>query len=192
MITFLIGIVILVVGGILYGKYVESVFGPDDRPTPATKINDGVDYVPMKKNKNALIELLNIAGTGPILGPIQGILFGPIAFLLIPIGCVLGGAMHDYFSGMISIRSEGKQMPALISEHLGGKVYKVYNVFVIFLMILVGAVFIYTPGDLIVVNLLKQEALVNNPVVWIVYGCIFVYYLCATLFPIDKIIGKVY
>ena len=100
--------------------------------------------------------------------------------------------MHDYFSGMISIRSEGKQMPALISEHLGGKVYKVYNVFVIFLMILVGAVFIYTPGDLIVVNLLKQEALVNNPVVWIVYGCIFVYYLCATLFPIDKIIGKVY
>ncbi|MUP49268.1 carbon starvation protein A, partial [Veillonellaceae bacterium M2-8] len=88
MITFLIGIVILVVGGILYGKYVESVFGPDDRPTPATKINDGVDYVPMKKNKNALIELLNIAGTGPILGPIQGILFGPIAFLLIPIGCV--------------------------------------------------------------------------------------------------------
>ena len=192
MVTFLIGIVILFVGGALYGKYVENVFGPDDRPTPATKINDGVDYVPMKKNKNALIELLNIAGTGPILGPIQGILFGPIAFILIPVGCVLGGAMHDYFSGMISIRSEGKQMPALIAEHLGSKVYKVYNIFVIFLMILVGSVFIYTPGDLIVVNLLNQQALVNNPIVWVVYGCIFIYYLAATLFPIDKIIGKVY
>lgn len=192
MTTFLIGLVILFGGGLLYGRFVEKVFGPDDRPTPAVSINDGVDYVPMKKGKNALIELLNIAGTGPILGPIQGILFGPIAFILIPIGCVLGGAMHDYLSGMISIRSKGKQMPALIKDHLGGKVYKIYNVFIIFLMILVGAVFIYTPGDLIVVNILKQESVVNNPVVWIVYGCIFVYYLAATLFPIDKIIGRVY
>lgn len=192
MTTFIIGLVMLIVGGAVYGRFVEKVFGPDDRPTPATAINDGVDYVPMKKTKNALIELLNIAGTGPILGPIQGILFGPIAFILIPIGCVLGGALHDYFSGMISIRSNGKQMPALINDYLGGKVYKVYNVFVIFLMILVGAVFIYTPGDLIVVNLLKQEAAVNNPVVWIVYALIFIYYLAATLFPIDKIIGKVY
>ena len=192
MTTFLIGLVMLFAGGLLYGRFVEKVFGPDDRPTPAVKINDGVDYVPMKQRKNALIELLNIAGTGPILGPIQGILFGPIAFILIPIGCVLGGAVHDYMSGMISIRSEGKQMPSLIQDHLGPRVYKVYNVFVIFLMILVGAVFIYTPGDLIVGNLLKQQTVVNNPVVWIVYGCIFAYYLAATLFPIDKIIGKVY
>lgn len=192
MITFLIGLVILFGGGLLYGKYVEKVFGPDDRPTPAISINDGVDYVPMRKRKNALIELLNIAGTGPILGPIQGILFGPIAFILIPIGCVLGGAMHDYFSGMISIRSNGKQMPALIKDHLGGKVYKIYNVFVIFLMILVGSVFIYTPGDLIVGSILKQSLDVNNPIVWIVYGCIFLYYLAATLFPIDKIIGRIY
>ena len=192
MITFLVGLVILFVGGILYGRFVEKVFGPDDRPTPAVQINDGVDYVPMRQRKNALIELLNIAGTGPILGPIQGILFGPIAFILIPIGCVLGGAVHDYLSGMISVRSNGKQMPALIQEHLGSKVYKVYNIFVIFLMILVGAVFIYTPGDLIVGNLLKQETVVNNPVVWIVYGGIFLYYLAATLFPIDKIIGKIY
>lgn len=192
MTTFLIGLVILVVGGALYGRLTEKVFAPDDRPTPATSRNDGVDYVPMKQRKNALIELLNIAGTGPILGPIQGILFGPIAFILIPIGCVLGGAVHDYFCGMISIRSNGKQMPALINDHLGGKVYKVYNVFVICLMILVGAVFIYTPGDLIVINLLKQESVVGNPVVWIVYGGIFAYYLAATLFPIDKIIGKVY
>lgn len=192
MITFLIGLVILFGGGLLYGKYCEKVFDPSDKPTPAISINDGVDYVPMKKRKNALIELLNIAGTGPILGPIQGILFGPIAFILIPIGCVLGGAMHDYFSGMISIRSEGKQMPALIKDYLGGGVYKIYNVFIIFLMVLVGAVFIYTPGDLIVVNLLGQQSVVNNPIVWVIYGCIFLYYLAATLFPIDKIIGKIY
>lgn len=192
MITFLIGLVILFAGGFFYGNFVEKVFGPDDRPTPAVSINDGVDYVPMKQKKNALIELLNIAGTGPILGPIQGILFGPIAFILIPIGCVLAGAVHDYLCGMISIRSKGKQMPALIQEHLGNKVYKVYNIFVIFLMILVGAVFIYTPGDLIVVNLLKQKSEVGSPVVWIVYGCIFAYYLAATLFPIDKIIGRIY
>lgn len=94
MITFLIGLAILLIGGILYGRFVEKIFGPDDRPTPAVEINDGVDYVPMKERKNALIELLNIAGTGPILGPIQGILFGPIAFILIPIGCVLGGCPH--------------------------------------------------------------------------------------------------
>lgn len=192
MITFLIGLVILFAGGYLYGGFVEKVFGPDNRPTPAVELNDGVDYVPMRQRKNALIELLNIAGTGPILGPIQGILFGPIAFILIPIGCVLAGAVHDYLCGMISIRSKGKQMPALIQEHLGKNVYKVYNIFVIFLMILVGAVFIYTPGDLIVVNLLKASSDVSSPVVWIVYGCIFAYYLAATLFPIDKIIGKIY
>ena len=192
MTTFIIGLIILIGGGFAYGKVCEKVFGPDDRPTPATSINDGVDYVPMKNSKNALIELLNIAGTGPILGPIQGILFGPIAFLLIPIGCVLGGAMHDYFSGMISIRSNGKQMPALIKDYLGNGVYKVYNIFIIVLMILVGAVFIYTPGDLVVASVLKQQAVSSNPVVWVVYAVIFFYYLAATLFPIDKIIGRVY
>lgn len=192
MTTFLIGLAILLIGGIAYGRFTEKVFQPDDRETPAIKNQDGVDYVPMDKKKNALIELLNIAGTGPILGPIQGILFGPLAFILIPIGCVLGGAVHDYMSGMISIRSDGAQMPALIKRNLGGKVYSVYNVFVILLMILVGAVFIYTPGDLIVANVLHQEAIASNPVVWIVYACIFAYYIIATLFPIDKIIGRVY
>lgn len=192
MTTFLIGLAILLVGGITYGRFAEKVFQPDDRETPAIKSQDGVDYVPMDKKKNALIELLNIAGTGPILGPIQGILFGPIAFILIPIGCVLGGAVHDYMSGMISLRSDGAQMPALIKRNLGGKVYSVYNVFVILLMVLVGAVFIYTPGDLIVANVLHQEAIASNPVVWIVYACIFAYYIIATLFPIDKIIGRVY
>jgi carbon starvation protein CstA len=192
MTTFLIGLVILIVGGALYGKYCETVFGPDDRSTPAVSKADGVDYVGMKKWKNSLIELLNIAGTGPILGPIQGILFGPIAFITIPLGCVLAGGIHDYFSGMISMRNGGAQMPKLIQKYLGGKVHGVYNIVVWILMLLVGAVFVYTPGDLIVNELIGQKALFENPTTWIVYAAIFIYYLVATLFPIDQIIGKVY
>ncbi len=192
MVTFLIGMAILVVGGVLYGAYVDKMFGPDDRPTPAVTMNDGVDFVPMNKWKNGLIQLLNIAGTGPILGPIQGILFGPIAFITIPVGCVLGGALHDYLSGMISIRENGAQMPVLVKKYLGNKTFQIYNIFLCFLMLLVGAVFIYTPGDLIVTQLIGQSSDVGNPIVWVVYGLIFLYYLAATLFPIDKIIGKIY
>lgn len=192
MTTFIIGLIILIVGGVLYGKFCEKVFCPDNRTTPAIAKEDGVDYVPMNKWKNSLIQILNIAGTGPILGPIQGILFGPIAFITIPIGCIIGGAFHDYISGMISVRSDGKQMPGLVKTFLGEKTYLVYNVFVTLLMILVGAVFIYTPGDLFITQVLNQDSSVTNPIVWIVYGGIFVYYLIATLFPIDKIIGKVY
>lgn len=192
MTTFIIGLIILVVGGYAYGKYCEKVFGPDDRPTPAIASQDGVDYVPMKQWKNSLIELLNIAGTGPIIGPIQGILFGPLAFITIPIGNILAGSMHDYFAGMISMRNNGAQMPRMISKYLGNKTRAFYNVVIAVLMLLVGAVFIYTPGDLIVTDLLGQEALATNPTTWIVYGIIFGYYLIATLFPIDKIIGRVY
>lgn len=192
MITFIIGLALLAVGGAVYGKVCEKVFRPDDRETPAVRMNDGMDYVPMKKWKNSLIQLLNIAGTGPILGPIQGILFGPIAFITIPIGCVIGGAFHDYMCGMISVRDDGAQMPALIKKYLGKFAYPVYNVFVCLLMLLVGTVFIYTPGDLFVTQILGADSGVKNPVVWIVYGAIFVYYIVATLFPIDKIIGKVY
>lgn len=192
MATFLIGIIILVVGGYFYGAFCEKTFGPDDRQTPAVAKADGVDFVVMKKWKNSLIELLNIAGTGPIFGPIQGILFGPVAFITIPIGCVIAGSMHDYFSGMISMRNGGAQMPKLIKKYLGDKVIKVYNVVLWILMFLVGVVFVYTPGDLIVTQVLSQEAAVTNPTVWIVYGLIFVYYLVATLFPIDAIIGRIY
>lgn len=192
MITFLMGLGLLVVGGALYGALCQRIFKPDDRETPAVKNNDGVDFVPMKKWKNSLIQLLNIAGTGPILGPIQGILFGPIAFLTIPIGCVIGGAFHDYMSGMISIRNDGDQMPGLIKRFLGKHVYAVYYLFICLLMLLVGAVFVYTPGDLFVSEILKEKSNIENPVLWIVYGVIFVYYIIATLFPIDKIIGKVY
>lgn len=107
MVTFMIGLILLIGGGVVYGGFCQRMFKPDDRQTPAVRMNDGVDFVPMKKWKNSLIQLLNIAGTGPILGPIQGILFGPVAFLTIPVGCVLGGAFHDYMSGMISVRNDG-------------------------------------------------------------------------------------
>ena len=166
MITFIIGLVILFVGAAVYGAICEKVFGPDDRQTPAYSKQDGVDYVPMPKWKNMLINLLNIAGTGPIFGPIQGILFGPIAFITIPIGNIIGGAMHDYFSGMICLRDGGSQMSSMIHKYSNKGIYRIYNVFVCLLLLLVGAVFIY--------------------------GAIFVYYLIATVFPIDAIIGKIY
>lgn len=190
MTLFIIGLAILIAGGFLYGKYVEKVFGPDDRKTPALEFADGVDYVAMKSWKNQLIELLNIAGTGPILGPIQGILFGPIAFLTIPLGCVLAGSLHDYFIGMISMRNKGAQVPKLVDKYLGSTTNKIYNIIIWILMLLTGVVFIYTPGDLIVNDILNMD--VNSGVIWIVYAIILAYYVMATLFPIDKIIGRVY
>lgn len=192
MLYFIIGLAILIIGGVVYGKVCENTFGPDDRSTPATSMRDGVDYVPMKIWKNALVELLNIAGTGPILGPILGILYGPIAFLIIPIGNVLAGAMHDYFSGMISLRNKGAQMPLLIRKYLGSKTKAFYNVVVTILMLLVGAVFTSIPGELFVTQILGQKAVISNPVLWVVYGAIFLYYFIATLFPIDAIIGRIY
>ncbi|MDR1379812.1 MAG: carbon starvation protein A [Synergistaceae bacterium] len=192
MTTFLIGLVILFVGSAIYGQICVNVMKPDDRKTPAFTKTDGVDYVPMQTWKNSLINLLNIAGTGPILGPIQGILFGPVAFILIPIGNILGGAMHDYFSGMLSLRNGGMQMPALVEKYTNKAVYNVYNVFVSFLMLLVGAVFIYVPGDIAATQVLGFSGAANAPSTWVVYGVIFMYYLAATLFPIDKVIGRIY
>ncbi|MDR1019962.1 MAG: carbon starvation protein A [Synergistaceae bacterium] len=192
MATFVIGLALLIVGSALYGTLCEKVMKPDDRKAPAFTKTDGVDFVPMKTWKNSLINLLNIAGTGPILGPIQGILFGPIAFILIPIGNVLGGAMHDYFSGMLSIRNDGMQMPELIKKYTGNAVFNLYNVFVCFLMLLVGAVFIYTPGDIAATQVFGFSGAANEVSTWVIYLVIFVYYLCATLFPIDKLIGRIY
>lgn len=190
MATFLTGLVVLIVGGALYGTLIERIFKPDDRPTPAVSKQDGVDYVPMNKWKNSLINLLNIAGTGPIFGPIQGILFGSVAFITIPIGCVIAGATHDYLSGMISLRSDGAQMPGIVQKFLGNKVYQVYNIFLCFLMLLVGAVFTYTPGDLFASQICGFTEV--NVWTWVIYAVILGYYLIATLFPIDKIIGKIY
>ena len=192
MVTFLIGLVILFGGGALYGKFCERVFGPDDRPTPAYTKQDGVDYIPMRGWKNGLINLLNIAGTGPIFGPIQGILFGPIAFLTIPIGNIIGGAMHDYFSGMICLRDGGSQMPDMIRKYTNKGVFTVYNVFACVLLLLVGAVFIYTPGDIAAVQVFGFDGAASSVSTWVIYGVIFAYYLIATVFPIDAIIGKIY
>ena len=166
----------------------KSITRPDDRKTPAYTKNDGVDYVPMKGWKNSLINLLNIAGTGPILGPIQGILFGPIAFITIPIGNVIGGAMHDYFSGMICLRDGGTQMPDMVKRYTNKGIFTVYNIFVCLLLMLVGAVFIYTPGDIAATQVFNFSGAANATSTWVIYGVIFAYYLIATVFPIDKII----
>ena len=192
MITFLFGLALLIVGGMIYGRVCERIMKPTDDPTPATAQRDDVDFVPMKKWRNSLIELLNIAGTGPILGPIQGALFGPIAFITIPIGCVIAGAFHDYMMGMMSIRNRGGQTPQLIKLFLGPRIYYMYAVFVCVLLLLIGVVFVYTPGDIFVTHILHQNSSLDNPVLWVVYACIFGYYIVAALFPIDKIIGRVY
>ena len=192
MTTFIIGLVILIGGAALYGRFCEKVFGPDDRKTPAYTKEDGVDYVPMRGWKNSLINLLNIAGTGPIIGPIQGILFGPIAFLTIPIGNIIGGAMHDYFSGMICLRDGGTQMPEMIRKYSTKGIYKFYNVFVCVMLLLVGAVFIYTPGDIAATQVFGFDGKATSVSTWVIYGVIFLYYLIATVFPIDAIIGKIY
>ena len=190
--TFLIGLAILAIGGFVYGRVCERVMAPTDDPTPATARRDGVDFVPMKKWRNSLIELLNIAGTGPILGPIQGALFGPVAFITIPVGCVIAGAFHDYMVGMMSIRNGGAQTPDLIRLFLGKRFYAAYSVFVCLLLLLIGVVFVYTPGDIFVTQILHQDSSLSNPVLWAVYGAIFAYYVAASLLPIDKVIGRVY
>ena len=142
--------------------------------------------------KNSLINLLNIAGTGPIIGPIQGILFGPIAFITIPIGNVIGGAMHDYFSGMICLRDGGTQMPDMVRKYSNKGVFTVYQIFLSVLLLLVGAVFIYTPGDIAATQVFGFDGAATSVSTWVIYGVIFVYYLIATVFPIDAIIGRIY
>ena len=192
MITFFAGLTLLLVGGFFYSGFCERVFSPDDRATPAYALENGVDFLPMSEPRNALIQLLNIAGTGPILGPILGVLFGPVAFILIPLGNIFGGAMHDYFCGMISMRKGGAQMPSLVKEYMGGRIFNIYNVFVCLTLFLVAAVFLYLPADLFVSQVTGKAPVVSEPLLWIVYGVIGAYYLAASLFPIDKIIGRLY
>ncbi|MBQ9245779.1 carbon starvation protein A [bacterium] len=193
MITFLLGILILIVGYILYSKYVEKQFGITENKTPALRINDGVDFVPLSNKKNMLIHLLNIAGLGPILGAIQGILFGPIAFILIPLGCIFMGGVHDYFSGMLSVRNDGAQITELIKKYLGTIYYKLFIIIVSVMLLLLASVFVYTAGDLTAERFFKQtDFSLNNPIVIALYSVIALYYICATLFPIDKIIGRFY
>ncbi|SIN84720.1 Carbon starvation protein CstA [Carnobacterium alterfunditum] len=187
MFTLLGGIASLILGYFVYGKYIEKNFGIDpDRTTPAEALRDGYDFVPMSKPKNAIIQLLNIAGTGPIFGPIMGALYGPVAYIWIVVGCILGGAVHDYMIGMISLRNDGAHLPELASKYLGKPVKHVVNIFAMLLLMLVGTVFVASPANLI-------ESITPN---WLtlemIIGLIFVYYLISTILPIDKAMGVVY
>lgn len=191
MTTFLIAFILLIAGYVLYGMWVEKKFGADpQRKTPCFTCQDGVDYIPMPTWKVFLIQFLNIAGTGPIFGAIQGILFGPSAYLWIVLGCIFGGAVHDYLSGMISIRMKGASLPEIVGSQMG-KPVKLINLFLsMVLMILVGAVFVTTPAGLLT-NLTQgwgDKATIS--LIWT--ALIFLYYLLATLLPVDKLIGKIY
>lgn len=191
--TFIFGILILFLGYIFYSKYTDKIFEPSDIETPAHKQNDGVDFIPMKKTKNALIHFLNIAGMGPIIGAVQGILFGPIAFILIPLGCVFAGGVHDYIAGMLSVRNEGVQITGLINKYLGKNTFKFFMIVVVVMLPLIATVFVYTAGDLFVERFLNiHDFSLTNPYVLVTYIVILSYFIIATLFPIDKIIGRFY
>ncbi len=193
MLTFVLGLIILFLGYILYSKYTENQFGITEEQTPAVKINDGVDFIPLSVNKNMLIHLLNIAGLGPILGAIQGILFGPVAFILIPLGCIFMGGVHDYFSGMLSVRNNGAQITELIKKYLGKNCFIFFIVVVSVMLLLLASVFVYTAGDLTAERFFNQSDFsIKNPVILNIYLIIALYYIIAALFPIDKIIGRLY
>ncbi len=187
MISFLIALGLLIAGYFVYGKFAARVFGVDySRPTPVKTMADGVDYVEMPTWKIFLIQFLNIAGLGPIFGAIMGVMFGPSAFLWIVFGTIFGGAVHDFTSGMMSLRSGGASLPEIVGQQLGGGIKTVLRVFALLLMILVGAVFVYNPADLLA--MLTPDSL--DRTFWVIV--IFVYYMAATLLPIDKLIGRFY
>ncbi len=186
MTSFVIALVILVVGYMTYGRLVEKIFGPDDRKTPAIEINDGVDCVPVKTWKAVLIQLLNIAGTGPIFGALMGACFGPVVFLWIVFGSILGGAVHDYMSGMVSERNKGASIAEMSGVYLGKPALYIMRIFSILLLLLTGTVFVTSPAALL--TRLTPDALGNT--FWIVV--ILFYYVLATLLPVDKIIGRLY
>ena len=192
MISFLICLALLIGGYFLYGKVVENTFGPDDRETPAVKINDGVDYVVLPQWKLFMIQLLNIAGLGPIFGALQGALWGPIVFLWITFGTIFAGGVHDYFSGMMSERNNGASISEISGIYLGGFMKNVMRVFSVVLLIMVGTVFAVGPAGLIV-TLFKNggsNGIVTTTLFWLII--VLVYYFIATFLSIDKIIGKIY
>lgn len=187
MITFIISIVALVLGYIFYGKLMEKIFGADQkRETPAMSMNDGVDYMPLPKWKTFLIQFLNIAGLGPIFGAVAGAMWGPVAFLWIVLGSIFAGAVHDYFSGMLSVKHKGLSIPEIVGIYLGVGTKQFMRGFTVLLMVIVGAVFIMGPAKIL--ESLTPETLTMNFWVWVV----FIYYVFATMLPIDKIIGKIY
>ena len=186
MISLLSSFAVLIIGYLTYGKLVEGAFGPDDRVTPANRLTDGVDYVPMKTWRAFLVQLLNIAGTGPIFGALMGACFGPVVFLWIILGSVLGGAVHDYMVGMISERHEGQSIAELSGIYLGSGAKWGMRLFSILLLLLTGTVFVNSPAALIA----RLTPMENDTMFWVVV--ILIYYVLATLLPIDKIIGRLY
>ena len=199
MLWFIIAVALLIAGYFIYGSIVEKVFKINPkRETPAHLMADGVDYVPMSKGKIWLIQLLNIAGTGPIFGPILGALYGPVAMLWIVFGCIFAGAVHDYFSGMLSVRNGGASVPNLVGKYLGQPAKHFMNILALLLLVLVGVVFVTSPANLLTnltVNELPRFFDVSfdkssTLAIWTLI--IFAYYIVATLVPVDKIIGRIY
>lgn len=189
MVSFLISIAALVLGYFVYGAFVDRVFGPDpSRQTPAVTKADGVDYIAMPSWKVYMIQFLNIAGTGPIFGAIMGAKFGPSSYLWIVLGCIFAGAVHDYMCGMLSVRHGGAGFPELVGEYLGKRTKKVMLAFSIILLLLVGTVFVYSPA--LILGDIAGDGGRGSVMLWV--GVIFVYYVVATLLPIDKLIGRVY
>lgn len=186
MITFTIALLLLIGGYCVYGGYVNRIFAPDDRKTPALTMADGVDYIPMPTWKLFMIQFLNIAGLGPIFGAIMGAQFGISCYLWIVLGTIFGGAVHDFFAGAISIRHEGESLPEIVGRFLGKRTERVMCIFSMVLMVLVGAVFVSGPAELLA-NMTYEYF---DALFWIIV--IFLYYMLATMLPIDKIIGKVY
>ncbi|MBO5810167.1 MAG: carbon starvation protein A [Bacteroidales bacterium] len=187
MITFSIALIILVLGYFIYGRYISRMFGVDEkRATPAVTKNDGVDYIEMPTWKIFMIQFLNIAGLGPIFGAIMGAKFGTSSYLWIVLGTIFAGAVHDYLSGMVSLRNDGASLPQIVGKYLGKKTERVMIVFTILLMVLVVAVFVLQPAQLIA----GMTPTNLNVYFWVVV--IFAYYLIATILPIDKVIGNIY
>ena len=187
MTTFIIALAVLVLGYAIYGRIIERVFHiHPEQATPAITLSDGIDYVPMKPWKIYLIQFLNIAGVGPIIGAIMGAQFGTASFLWIVLGSIFAGAVHDYLSGMISLRDKGCSLPEIHGKYLGEGVRQIMRVFTMLMMILVVVVFVNTPATLLNANFTPNW----SPYIWL--AVILVYYIIATLLPIDKLIGKIY
>ncbi|EOD79375.1 Carbon starvation protein A [Grimontia indica] len=191
MMWFLTCVAALIGGYFLYGAFIEKVFGVNEhRKTPAHTKTDGVDYVPMSTPKVYLVQLLNIAGVGPIFGPIMGALYGPAAMLWIVVGCIFAGAVHDYFSGMLSVRNGGASVPTITGRYLGNGAKHFMNIFAIILLLLVGVVFVSAPAGMIT-NLINEQTSLTVTMTSMVV-VIFAYYIIATIVPVDKIIGRFY
>ncbi|AEF80120.1 carbon starvation CstA family protein [Leadbettera azotonutricia] len=194
MISFIVGIVALILGYLIYGKIAEKIFvvKPENK-TPAVRIADGVDYVEMSWPRALLIQLLNIAGTGPIFGAIMGAYFGPAAFVWIVFGCIFAGAVHDYFVGMLSVRNDGASISEIVGKYLGKAPLYIMRVFSVVLLILVGVVFVYTPAQVLREMFTGGWTPEKKQIFYfIVLGVIILYYILATMLPIDKLIGRVY